>query len=560
MLSKYFFLIALLLLCLKMQAQKKPVKIPAHSIKADSQPAPAAKLPRLVIGIIVDQMRFDYLYRYYNKFGTGGFRRLMDEGFFCRNTSYNYVPTYTGPGHASIYTGTTPAIHGIVSNDWFRREKNDTLYCVRDENAVTVGAANSAGKMSPRNLISTTVTDELRYATNFKSKVIGISMKDRGAILPAGHAANAAYWYDAQTGNWITSSYYMNEIPEWVKSFNAKQLSEKYLNTPWTTIYPIESYTESTPDNVPYEGPYSGESKPVFPHDFPKIKTTGYELIRRSPWGNALTKDFALAAIEHEQLGTDDIPDFLCISFSCTDYVGHQFGTNSVETEDTYLRLDRDLQEILEILDSVIGKNNALVFLTADHAAIPNPVYLSDNKIPSGYFNTQAMIDSLTKFMASEYGENKFISCVENNQVYINRDEIEKRRLKTEDVSENIATFLMRLSDVAQAITAGTLNKNEFSVGPRALVQNGFNAQRSGDVMIITNPGLIEWETKTGTTHGSAYSYDTHVPLLWYGWKIKAGQTARPVGITDIAPTLSSLLNIEFPNGTTGKVIYELVK
>lgn len=556
--NKFITAAVLILWCNTASAQKKPSGTKPQTIKVVSQPAPTSKLPKLVIGIIVDQMRYDYVYRYYDKFGTGGFRRLMDEGFFCRNTLYNYVPTYTGPGHASVYTGTTPSVHGIVSNDWFSREKNDTVYCVEDDSTKTVGADNFAGKMSPKNLITTTVTDELRYATNFKSKVIGISMKDRGSILPAGHAANAAYWFDAQTGNWITSSYYMNDLPPWVKTFNDKKLAEKYINISWKTLLPIEQYIESTADDVAYEGLFPNETKPVFPHDFPKIKTAGYELVRRSPWGNSLTKDFALAAIESENLGSDAVPDFLCVSFSSTDYVGHQFGTNAIETEDTYLRLDKDIEELLNHIDSTIGANNVLLFLTADHAAIPNPVYLSDNKIPAGFFDMPLIKDSLAKYMSRQYGDSKFILCVDNNQVYLNHAAITTHKLSVEDVEEDVAAFLMRFKGVASTLTAHALNETEFSIGARALVQKGFYPKRSGDVMIIPDPGLIEWERKTGTTHGSAYTYDTHVPLLWYGWKIKAGSSVKRVEITDIAPTISSMLNMEFPNGCTGKVIEEL--
>ncbi len=522
-----------------------------------SQASPG--LPKLVVGIVVDQMKYDYVFKYRDKFSEGGFKKLMDEGFFCRNAQYNYIPTYTGPGHASIYTGTTPAAHGIVSNDWYRKAFNDSLYCVQDDSAKTIGSATAAGKMSPKNLLTTTVTDELRYGTGYRNKVIGIALKDRGAILPAGHSANAAYWYDGLNGNWISSSWYMRELPVWVRDFNAMKKSDAYLSKPWTTLLPLDQYTESTADLVAYEEPFFGETSPVFPHDFPKIKQGNYELVRRSPWGNSITKDFALAALEHENLGKGPYTDFLAVSFSSTDYVGHQFGCDAVETEDTYLRLDRDLAELFSYLEKNIGKNNFLVFLTADHAAIPNVRYLRDHQVPAGPLPIQAIMDSVRKFMQQTYGEGNWILCVNDNQFYFNHALMKGKNVDAKEAAEKVVNRLLQLDGVANALTFATLNSCEFRNPPLSLVQNGFNAKLSGDVIFLPEPGLVDYKI-TGTTHGSAYHYDTHVPLFFYGWKIPPGHSSEPVSITDIAPTLSNWLNIEFPNGCTGKVIPFIVK
>lgn len=511
--------------------------------------------PQLVVGIVVDQMRYDYVYRFLDKYGNDGFRRLVNEGFFCRNTHYNYVPTFTGPGHASIYTGTTPATHGIIANTWFTRDNNKYINCVDDKNVQAVGSTSNAGKVSPWNLLTTTITDQLRLSNKMKSKVIGIALKERGAILPAGHTANAAYWYDGSNGRWISSTYYMKELPQWVNDFNKKELPKNYLSKSWATLLSIEQYSESIADDNPYEGLFRGEAKPVFPHDLPQLmKDNGFlDLIRHTPFGNSLTKDFAIEAIKSETLGKGGYTDFMTVSFSSTDYIGHQFGPASVEIEDTYLRLDKDIAELLKFLDSYLGKNNVLVFLTADHAAADVPAYLSDNKIPAGYFDAKLAIDSLKNLLNGLYGEHLLLTYF-NQQIVLNHKLMEQKKINPEEIQTTIADFMLRFKGVAGTVTASALNNCSFNEGIRSLIQNGYNQKRSGDVMLFLEPGWMEYG-KTGTTHDSPYTYDTHVPLLWYGWKIGKGSSDEPVNITDIAPTLATFLNIQAPNGCTGKPI-----
>ena len=300
-----------------------------------------AQQPKLVVGIVVDQMRYDYLYSFSNKYGNGGFRRLLNDGFLCKNAQYNYVPTFTGPGHASIYTGTTPAIHGIAANEWYDKKTKKEIYCTQDKNVKPVGSTSDAGLMSPANLDATTVGDEIKIASNNKAKVVGISLKDRSSILPAGHAADGAYWFDGSTGNFITSTFYRNELPKWLNDFNDKKLAKHYLEKGWNALLPIDKYTESLPDENAFEKAPNKKDKPVFPYDFKKqLDENKFDIIRSTPWGNSLTKDIAIAAIEGEDLGGDTICDMLCISFSSTDYVGHSFGPKSIELEDTYIRLD----------------------------------------------------------------------------------------------------------------------------------------------------------------------------------------------------------------------------
>ncbi len=522
--------------------------------------------PKLIVGIVVDQMRPDYLNRFAGKFGTGGFNRILREGFYCRNTNYNYAPTYTGPGHASIYTGTTPAVHGIAGNDWFDQKVMDTVYCTLDTAVSGVGGGNGAeGMMSPRRLLANTITDELRLSTQMKAKVLGISLKDRGAILPAGRSGDAAYWYDGKTGNWITSNWYRDDLPKWANEFNERRWPDEYLSHPWKTILPIHTYTECDPDDSPYEATFAGESKPVFPHDLPALRGISFDLLRRTPFGNTLTKDFALASILGEKLGEDSIPDFLAVSFSATDYVGHQFGPHAIETEDTYIRLDRDLSDLLTFLDNRVGKGQYLLFITADHACSENPKHLMDHRLYAGFTDPKIIQDTIRSFLKQQYGKAEYLRCYLNDQIYLNEELIRNDRLSVCEIEDETGKFIRRtINGVLDILTACNMMREEYQSLFRSRVQNGFYPMRSGNICILFAPGwtdpLYGADGKKGTTHGSPFAYDTHVPLLWYGWKIPAGSSAAEVNITDIAPTLSFLLNITIPGGCTGSKIDALVK
>lgn len=520
--------------------------------------------PKLVVGLVIDQMRFDYVYRFWDKLGENGLKRMLSQGYNCRNTNYNYVPTFTGPGHTSIYTGTTPAVHGIIANRWYDRDLKKGVNCVFDPNAKPVGSNVEEGKRSPSRMLTTTVGDQLRLATNNESKVIGIALKDRSAILPAGHTANGAYWMDDTTGFFITSTYYRNELPAWVNEFNNKKLTAQYLSKNWELLKDSSQYTESIADNNKYEETFDGETAPVFPHELPKLfpkKNGKYGLIRSTPFGNSLTEDFAEAAIIGENLGKNAKTDFLCVSFSSTDYVGHMFGPTSREIEDTYLRLDKELADFFAFLDNWIGQNNVVVFLTADHGVVETPEFLKDRKIPAGYFNEKICRDSLQKTLTRKYGDT-LVTSYSNDQVFLNHKKIEAKGLKLEEVQDFVAAFVMRFDGVSACMTASDMASNQYTGAPHALIQKGFNFRRSGDVCIILEPGWFgEWGSKTGTTHGSAWNYDTHVPLYWWGWKIKPGGSSEVYqSITDIAPTLCMMLNIQYPDGCTGQPIVGLLK
>jgi len=522
----------------------------------------ATHKPKLVVGIVVDQMRWDFLYRYSDKYSANGFKRLLNGGYSCANTHINYIPSYTGPGHSCIYTGSVPAIHGIAGNNWYDRDRNTSLYCVEDSTESRTGDGVLKGNISPRNLLVTTITDELRLATNFKSKVIALALKDRSSVLPGGHTSNAAYFFDGKAGNFVTSTYYMKKLPDWVTTFNDKKLPAKYLSANWSTLLPIEKYVESTADDNLFERKFKGEDHPAFVHNISEIAKKSPEIIAATPFGNSLTLDFAKAAIEGEKLGSGKATDFLAISLSSTDYIGHQFGPNSVEVEDCYLRLDKDIASFLAYLDEKVGKDNYLVFLTADHGAAHVPGFLEqdDIRIPSGRFDADTTIKLLNAALKEKFdGEKPWISSGLNMQIYLDRDQLNKgeqdKKATRKEVFTFVKGFLMKFDGVANVVDLEDVSSSSLQGNLKTLVSNGYNPKRSGDFQIIYNPGWIEDEPGIATTHGTAYPYDTHIPLIWYGWKVKHGEDHADVHMTDIAPTLAAMLHIQEPNGCVGKVI-----
>jgi len=532
-----------------------------YSIQAQNRTDKLVKLqtdvsitqPKLVLGIVVDQMRYDYLTRFYDRYGEGGFKRMVNEGFNCKNNHFNYIPTYTGPGHASVYTGTTPKSHGIISNNWYDKTIKKTVYCAGDDAVQSVGTEGKAGQMSPHRMKTTTFADENRLFTQMRGKTIGISIKDRGAILPAGHTANAAYWFQGgNEGNWITSTFYMNELPKWVHKFNKKKSTASYLKE-WNTLYDIATYTESGADLNTFEGGFNGKETATFPYDLSVLKdeNNGFDILKSTPYGNSIVADFAIAAIEAEQLGQDNITDVLAISFSSTDYVGHNFGVNSKEVEDTYIRLDLELERLFKVLDDKVGKGNYTVFLTADHGAVNVPSYLQSVKIPSGYFKSSESKQRLNNFMFNKFKSIELIESVSNNQIFLNHEKIKELELDVTYVQDAIVNEIINYKNIDKAYTATTMRSVSFVNGIELLLQNGFNQKRSGDVLYVNDPAIISY-SKTGSTHGSGLNYDTHVPLLFFGNGINQGSTTAKTRIVDIAPTISALLGISFPNGATG--------
>lgn len=510
--------------------------------------------PKLVVGIVVDQMRWDYLYKYYEKYSENGLKRLMNDGFNCQNTMINYLPSFTGPGHATIYTGSVPAIHGIAANDWVDNETGRFIYCAEDKTVLTVGGSKKAGQMSPANMYTTTITDELKIATRGKAKVFGIGIKDRGSILPAGHSANGAFWFDDSTGNFITSSYYMQQLPAWLNRFNSRRWADTFMVGEWRLLHPATGYTNSTVDNTDWEGKLPGETAPVFPHKTPVYKNRGYYGIRYMPAGNTITFKAAKACIKGEQLGADDITDFLCVTFSTPDYAGHNYGPDALEMVDMYLRWDIELASFLAYLDKNIGKGLYTVFLTADHGAAHNAGYMNSMKIPAGSETQAEATDRLNEYLKEKTGKDSLIKALYNYQVYFNKDAGED-----EDIKAAVTDWLYKQEGVAYVVDMQDMDDAVVPEPIKTMIVNGYNRERSGGIQIIMKPGWYSGHGKTGTTHGSWNPYDTHIPLLWYGAGIKKGQTHRTVSMTDIAPTLAALLHIQMPNGCVGQVITEML-
>jgi len=562
--TKHLLLVAFAFIAVNVSAQTKKKK----TIIAAPVPVASTKIPRpkLVVGIVVDQMRWDYLYRFYNRYQNNGFKRLLNEGFSCENTQVNYIPTFTGPGHTCIYTGSVPSIHGIAGNDYIIQATGKSMYCTEDNSVQTVGSTSIAGQMSPRNLLVTTVTDELRLANNFRSKVIGIALKDRGGILPAGHTANAAYWFDDKSGNWITSTYYMKELPQWAKDFNDQKLPETYLKLDWTSLYPVETYLQSTPDDSKYEGKFKGTDAPTLPVKTSALyKQSGLGLIRNTPYGNTLTIDMAVAAINGEQLGQGDQTDFLAMSLSSPDYIGHQFGINAVEIEDTYLRLDRDIANFLNFLDAKVGKGNYTVFLTADHGAAHNTAFLNDHDIPAGVWDEASVLKDMNKMLMDKYKTDSLVLSLNNYQVNFNYRIVNYLHIDQDELKKECIKYLQQQPEIEYAVDMTKVASSSIPEPLRERIINGYNAKNSGAIQIILDPAWFTGHGSgdggpTGTTHGTWNPYDNHIPLVFMGWGIQHGSAVREVHMTDIAPTIAALLHIQAPNGCIGVPIPEVLK
>jgi len=532
-------------------------KITLFLVYIASLNALAQDRPKLVVGIVVDQMKMEYLYRFSDDFSANGFKRIMANGYTFHNTHFNYMPTYTAPGHASVYTGATPSTHGIMGNDWFDRTSGKEMYCTDDASVKTIGDGTAEeGAMSPKNLQSTTITDELRMATNFKGKVIGMSIKDRGAILPAGHFANSALWF-SKTGAFISSTFYSEKLPEWVTEFNNEKRYMPYITKGWELLKPREIYNESLADSNPYEGKLHKETASVFPYNLKEIyDKSNAGVLRTTPFGNDLLAELAIRAIEKEALGKDEITDFLAVSFSSTDYIGHVFGPHSMELQDTYLRLDQTMATLLNYLDKTVGKDNYLLFLTADHAGAVNASYLRDNKYNVKNVSSKAVVAGLKKFSTDTFGTDLVLDY-SNFNLYFNKENIKEKGLELSKVKQSFKEYLMKQEEVKRVYTEEEIlasTGNDYFLN---FISKGYDPSQNGDMVILEKAGYMEYGI-TGTTHGTPNSYDTHVPLLFYGWNVKKGASHAKKYITQITPTIAQLIKIPFPNGTEAEVLDEL--
>jgi len=508
--------------------------------------------PKLIVGIVVDQMKTEYLYRYSENYGDGGINRMLNEGLECENNHFNYIPTYTGPGHASIFTGTTPSMHGIIANNYYDRMLKKVVYCAYDSTVTQTEGKKPAGMMSASRILKTTIGDEIKMA-NDKSIVVGISEKDRASTFPAGHMADGAYWLSGK--KFITSTAYLDKVPSWVKEFNERKLVREYLSKPWNLLLPKEKYFTKR-DVVPYEGKFKDEKAPAFPHDLPAIyaSTEKAGLIKSTPFGNTLTLDMAIAAIEGENMGQDENMDLLCVSFSSTDYVGHKYGTRALEMEDTYYRLDADLERLYNYLDQNIGMDNYAVFLTADHGAAVTPGYLLENNINAGLFKVKPLKEKIEGMLDKKFKKGDWILNMTDSYIFLNHELMDKKKLNKKKVYRFVKEILDFYPGIHRSYDRISLSENDYTDWLGSRVKNGFNNKYSPDIIYLMEPGIIEYG-EHGTTHGSGYTYDTHVPLLFMGAGIPKGKVTSMTSITDIVPTLCTLYDIPLPSGCTGKPI-----
>lgn len=510
-----------------------------------------AAAPKLVVTLLVDQLRYDYLERFHDQFTTNGFKLFTEHGAFMTFARYNYFPTVTAPGHASFLSGAPPAVHGIIGNDWFDKQARKQMYCCDDPSVKGVGSDSDKIKMSPRNFIGANFSDQMRL--HHRSKVVGISMKDRGAILPAGKKPLGAYWFESKSGNFVTSTYYMNELPAWVKAFNDRKLPATFVGQTWDRLLDAKFYQWN--DDAPGEGTLTGEKSVTFPHAIKPSAADGFETFMPTPFGNQLLAEFARAAIEGEQLGQGPQPDVLCVSFSSIDYCGHKFGPYSHEVQDITLRLDRQLGELFRYLDGKFGMNNVLLMLTADHGVAPNPEFATQQGFDGQRLNESQLMMELMDKMSAKFGAGKYFltSKIYEGNLYFNHETLQEKKLAVAEVSAFIRDWALATGKFQPCYTREQLLDGRAPGLLGQTVLNGYNAERNGDVVLIPKPFIIPSTTKSGTTHGSPYGYDTHIPVLFYGAAFKPGRYADEFYITDIAPTLCAALHVDQPPGSIGK-------
>jgi len=510
-----------------------------------------AETPRLVVAIMVDQLRYDYLERYDRLFTDDGFKLFTRRGVFMTFARYDYCPTVTAPGHATFLSGCTPAMHGIIANDWIDKKTRLGMYCCGDSSVWGVGTATNNSQVSPRNFIGSTFADQLRL--HFGSKVVGISMKDRGAILPAGKKPAGAYWFESKSGNFVTSSYYHQELPAWVQEFNGRRRAAAFAGQAWDRLVDARHYLYA--DAAPGEGKLSGETNSIFPHRVDPQTTNGFDAVVVSPFGNEILAEFARAAIEGETLGRGPQPDLLCVSFSSVDAVGHRFGPYSHEVQDAVLRLDRQLAGLFRYLDRRIGLKRVAMVLSADHGITPNPEFAASEGLEGQRLNESQLMVELMGQLDERFGSGKYFlkPNLYGGNLYFNHDTLREKGLPPETVAVFIRDWALGTGKFQAAYTREQLLDGRAPGLVGHLAQNGYNAERGGDMMLIPKPFAIPSSGTSGTTHGSPYIPDTHVPVLFYGTAFRTGRYADEFYITDIAPTLCAALRIDAPSGCMGK-------
>ncbi len=534
---------------------------PAYA-QAKRKTAAANNSPKikLVLGIVIDQFRYDYLTRFADQFGEGGFKLLTQGGANFTNANYPYTPTVTACGHAAFMTGAAPNENGIIANEWYDRETGKRVTSVSDPNTKLLGGKEGAGS-SPHRLLSSTIGDQLKLHTNGQAKVVGISLKDRAAILPSGKKPNGAYWYDVTTGRMVSSTYYFNDVPDWVKSFNQSQSADSYFGRVWKKVLPEAAYSRSLPDDSPFEKWTFGKT---FPHTInggeDKPGSKFYNQFEATPFANEMVANFAKLALDKEQLGADDIPDLLTVSFSANDILGHYAGPNSPEAQDITIRTDRILADLFAYVDKKVGLQNTVIAFTADHGAAPIPEHAQTLGL-GGRIETKEVSDVIERALSKRFGEDKWVLLSIYGNIFLDYTVLEKRKASHAEAEQLAAEEVRKINGIANCFTRTQILLGQL---PRTRVANsvalGFHEKRNGDLVVIQNPFWIFGESVLATTHSTPYNYDTHVPVIFYGAGIKAGTFHNQSSPLDIAPTLATILKIEFPSNNIGQVLGDALK
>ncbi len=523
---------------------------PVAACGAEIESAISRHKPRLVVQIVVSQMRYDYLLRFADNFGEKGFHTLVREGSLCKRAMYDYALTRTGSGLATLSTGTNPAMHGVVGERWFNYTTGEEIALAADKKAFTVGSDEYDGQYSPRGLMAGTVGDQLKSAYR-DSKVVSVALDPVSAVVMGGHAADAVYWLNGKNGHWVTSNYYASELPAWVRKFNDDGAVAGYSSQKWEISRPLKSYRNEEYTDI------SVDSTRGISFDFLTRKRYDYDRLRSSPAGNALVRDFAVQAIIYEGLGNDDAPDMLNIVFDASRHIGEKYGTGSIELEDSYYRLDEELATLLDFLETQVGRDRLLVVLTSDHGA-SDPIR-ADSRMPAGLFDNGQFAAIIAGFLGAQLGPGDWLLKFDNRQIYLNRSLIYQKGHRLEDIQDQVANFAIQFSGVSQAVTATALRNGHFAQGVMGRMQNSFFPRNSGDVVINLMPGWIEFSDGKLSDSGSPYNYDTHVPLLWFGGVVGTADVERVVNLSDVAPTIADILGIAPPPAATGNPIPEIL-
>lgn len=532
--------------------------IVAMPVVAQQVPLSAESQTRLVVVLNVEQMRTDYISRFWNQLQEGGFKRLVNDGMVCENASMDLHIQKTVTGVPTLFTGVYPSRHGIVNDSWYDRLRQNDVDALRDDYFMTVGSDSKEGQLSAVKLLSPTIGDVLKLSSQNQSKVFSVALNANSAVFSAGHSADGAYWMDEQTGNMISSSYFVDQFPDWVRTFNDKGFAEMYVNRDWETLLPSTSYTESLADDYVLEPGYY-EKWNTLPYNLSKLKSRAgsYKILKTTPFGNTMVKDFALALIEAEELGQDHTPDLLAVNFSSMDYEQGAFNPHSVEIQDLYLRLDRNIEHLLNYLDKQVGRDQYMVVLSSACSTGYPVNYLKEEfNMPVGFVAPERMVALLKSYLNISYGQGEWVEFIGDQQIYLNRDLIEKEGLELGRVQEKAAAFINQFEGVKLALPAISFEQGDYMKSQLAVIANSFNFKRSGDILYALEDG---WQPEYKYKR-TIYNDNSRIPLIWYGKGIGKGSSLKQVEAVDMVPTILYSLGMGIPKHCTGRIIEDVLQ